>query len=171
MPIKEKIIAQLKKPQIWLPFLLLLAAAALFFITNYIIGRSQSEQAAVGTLRYDNKDLGFYFDLPKEFEYFQTQRVEKDTYTDLEIFVPTSDRIYTPQEVPSYGKIIVIRVYQRKAWEALPQDSQDRKTFGYQGIKNDRVYAIKFWDSPPADWESKWNKAMRDMIIKGFHME
>lgn len=126
--------------------------------------KTTNKPAIQGGYNYKNDDLGFSLVLPKEFEYFQTQRKNQTDYTDLEIFVPTSDIKY-PQEVPGYAKPIVIRVYDKKAYDLLP--ANDGKIFTYPKFKekNGKVYLIKFWGDVPADWQTKWSGTMQKNIL------
>lgn len=117
-------------------------------------------------LKYENRDLGFSLDLPSEFEYFQTQRKVVGEYTDLEIFVPTSDRGYA-QEIQSYAKPVVIRIMDKNEWDENVKSLEENL---YQNIggKKDIVYTIRFWTEIPSDWISKWNDGMKQNIIENF---
>lgn len=119
---------------------------------------------------YRNDDLGFSLMLPAEFTYYQTQRKETPDYVDIEIFVPTSDTKY-PQEVPSYAKPVVIRSYDKKFWDGMKTDGEDRKIYIKAGEGNGRIYTMRFWDKIPADWQNKWNASMKENIIKSFKVQ
>lgn len=114
---------------------------------------------------YENSDLGFSVTLPKEFEYYQTQRKKADTYVDLEIFVPTADTKYA-QEVPGYAKPLMFRIYEKDAYNKLDGQDESKTAFQKIGEKNKKVYLIKFWDKVPSDWISKWSDGMKDSISK-----
>jgi hypothetical protein len=115
-----------------------------------------------GAYHYENRDLGFEIDLPADFEYFQTQRKAGDGFIDLEFFVPTSDTTYA-QEVPGYGKPLVVRVFEKNVWDK-PGSENEKNGFEKIG-QSDRVYAIKFWREEPKDWLSKWNEDYKDSLI------
>jgi hypothetical protein len=122
-----------------------------------------------GSYNYENKDLGFSLTLPAEFIYFQTQRIDKEDYVDLEIFVPTSDVNFHQQAVPDYAKPIVIRMYKNKAaWEKLKADQEAAKLYEQLKSKGDKVYAIRYWSEIPNDWQGKWNDEMKKKIVDGF---
>ena len=122
-----------------------------------------------GRFYYTNKDLNFTLVLPPEFIYYQTQRVETDDYIDIEFFVPTSDRAY-PQEVQSYAKPIVIRVFTSDAWGNIASDSEIKSVYETLGEKGDRVYTVKFWKNIPADWGGKWTELMHENIKNNFKL-
>jgi hypothetical protein len=127
-----------------------------------------NQTADDGKYHYNNADLGFSLDLPKEFEYYQTQRKNNTDYTDLEIFIPTSDTKYA-QEVPGYAKPVTIRVVKLKVWDAT--DNIFDKTAAKEiGRKGDNVYSIMFWDTVPKDWKTKWSSEMEKDIINNFKM-
>jgi hypothetical protein len=113
-----------------------------------------------GSYVYTAKDLGFGLTLPKEFQYFQTQRQNKGDYTDLQIFVPTSDRDF-PQLVPGYAEAITIRVVTNK-------QHQPESGFELIGSAEDRSHYILFWSNVPKDWQDKWTPAMKKQIIDSF---
>ena len=119
-----------------------------------------------GQYHYVNEDLGFSLDLPADFIYYQTQRKTKPEYTDIEFFVPTSDRLYR-QEVEGYAKPIIVRVYQKAYWE---KNQNDKTQTGFTEIGQNRlnVYTIKYWDQVPSDWQKKWSKDQIDNITKSF---
>lgn len=117
-----------------------------------------------GTYKYSNVDFKFSLVLPSEFEYYQTQRLNGDDYTDIEFFVPTSDLDY-PQDVPSYAKPFVIRIYDKGAWDDGRSDFQK-----IDETKN-QVYAIQFWEREPKDWQDKWNVEMKNNILNSFELK
>lgn len=121
---------------------------------------------STGEYKYNNEGLGFSMVLPSEFQYFQTQRKDKEDYVDIEIFVPTSDREY-PQEVEGYGKPVVIRVMDNEAWEKTNQ-SPENTGFQKLGAKRSKTYGIKFWDNIPDDWLGKWNDDLKKKVIENF---
>ncbi len=160
------LMAVIKKPQVWLPFLFLIIVLIIFSAYNFWQKGAQPTDTSKN-LRYANETFGFAFTFPDAFQYFQTQAKEGDNYSDIEIFVPTTDRQYS-QEVLGYAKPIVVRMYKRQYWESLDKESGEKKSFLYQGIKNDLVYTIKFWDRVPVDWEGKWSEDMKNALLKGF---
>jgi hypothetical protein len=127
------------------------------------------QPAEDGNFYYQNKDLGFSITLPPEFDHYQTQRKESGDFIDLEFFVPTSDIDY-PQEVPGYGKPIVVRIFKKQAWEAV--DEADKISFYHKlGEKEGKVYTIKVWRDLPEDWRGKWTARMEEEIIKSFEIK
>lgn len=126
-----------------------------------------NEPADDGAYHYNNDDLGFNLTLPQEFIYYQTQRKEdpKGQYTDIEIFLPTSDRTF-PQEVSGYVKPIVVRIYDQDAWQGMSEE--DRAQFEKVGEKSGKVYALSFWKRFPDDWVKKWNEEMKQKIKSSF---
>lgn len=117
---------------------------------------------------YRNPDLGFSLMLPSEFIYYQTQRKQTPDFTDLEIFVPTSDTKYA-QEVPGYAKPVVVRVFNKNSW--LVSSESDKKIYQKIGEKGDKVYAIRFWDKVPSDWKNKWTASLADQIKQEFQID
>lgn len=118
-----------------------------------------------GNYHYKNKDLEFSLVLPPEFIYYQTQRKEAgNDFIDIEFFIPTADTAYH-QEVQSYAKPIVIRVFSKDFWQ-----NQERGKALYQKLAETRnkIYTIRFWDEPPADWANKWSEEMQKKIIENF---
>lgn len=136
-----------------------------------LTGCHHKEEADMGKLgkdgnyHYQNKGLGFNIDLPPEFQYYQVQRKDNLGYIDIEFFVPTSDTEY-PQEVQSYAKPIIVRVFDKSAWDGIIEE--DRFSWEEIGDKNEKVYTIKFWESIPVDWEGKWSDDMKMAIKDNF---
>ena len=120
-----------------------------------------------GSYLYQNKDLGFAITLPPSFDYYQTQRKATESFIDLEIFVPTADRIYF-QEAAGYAKPIIIRIFSKQDWQNLPAEDEKKKNFIQVGQKRDKIYALGFWSKPPADWLSIWSEEIKGEIIKSF---
>lgn len=115
-----------------------------------------------GNYYYENKDLGFSIKLPPEFIYFQTQRWDNSSFSDLEILVPTKDPEYTRATPPSYAKPVVVRIWRDMGdWQ---QENQDDYTIF--GEKNGKVYTIKFWEQPSRDWVDKWSDQMESEIVQ-----
>lgn len=119
---------------------------------------------------YKNQDLSFELVLPEEFGYYQTQRKEMPDYVDLEVLLPTSDREY-PQEAAGYAKPIVVRAFNRDYYNNLSDGDEGKTAFKKLAENNKRVYAIKFWQTWPADWQGKWNNEMKEKIISGFKLD
>jgi hypothetical protein len=152
----------------WVPLLLILVLLVIGII--YFIGfKPAPKTAAIESVKYNNDYMGFSLVLPKDFDPYLTQRKDESSYSDLEIFVATSDKFYS-QELQSYAKPVVIRVYDREAWDSLNEDDPIKASYRYQGIKGNKIYTIKFWDTVPADWDSKWNKKIEEFIISGFNI-
>lgn len=143
----------------------------IFIIVLLLSGCGLGEQlmdqlAEDNKYHYQNRMLGFALNLPSEFEYYQVQRKNTNYYIDIEFFVPTSDTAY-PQEVPSYAKPVIVRIFSRNVWEAI-EDDKYKLIFQEVGQKGNKVYTIVFWDNIPADWQDKWSKEMREDIIQSF---
>ena len=133
-------------------------------------GPIMDQPAEDGNFYYRNKDMGFSLVLPPEFLYYQTQRKETADYVDLEFFVPTADESYY-QDVPGYGKAVVIRIFNENSWEqasgeGIYQEVGEDKNW-WPG-EEDKVYTIKFWGEAPVDWQGKWSEEMKQIIIEGF---
>lgn len=126
--------------------------------------------AADGNYHYRNESLGFSITLPKEFQYYQFNKKFAPNYTDLEILVPTADRAY-PQEVPGYATVLVVRVYEGKAWNNIVDNSGDKIIFKKIGEKNGKIYAVKIWDKVSADWTKKWTSGMKENLIKSIAIQ
>ena len=123
-------------------------------------------RAEDGSYFYSNKDLGFSLVLPPEFEYYQTQRINTNNYIDIEIFTPTSDTDYY-QEVQSYAKPIVIRVFNKDYYETK---ENEKNLYEKVGETNDKFYGIRFWEKIPNDWKGKWSDEMREKILNNFKL-
>ena len=132
--------------------------------------QDMAELAKDNTYHYQNKDLGFSVNLPSQFQYYQVQRKQVPDFTDVEIFVPTNDAVY-PQEVPSYAKPVVVRIYNRDFWNTIGDDRDEKKLYQKTGEKGDRIYTIRFWEKIPADWGGRWNDDMKDKILKSFRVK
>lgn len=145
----------------------LLATATIFLVGcgSSVGNESAMDQPAEDNkYHYKNHDLGFQVTLPFSFEYYQTQRKEAESYTDIEFFVPTSDKENYSGEVPGYAKPIVVRVFDSEEWENV--DKQGR--FNKLSEDNGLVYAIDFWDNIPKDWQEKWNESVKSEIKESF---
>jgi hypothetical protein len=115
-----------------------------------------------GKYYYQNEDLGFAATLPAEFIYYQTQRVASDDYIDIEFYLPTGDEAYK-QKVPGYANLLVVRAYEKEAWDKV---NHDEATAIYKkfGETKDRVLAAKIVDSVPSDWEDRWTEDLQNNI-------
>ena len=118
-----------------------------------------------GKYHYQNKDLGFSVVLPPEFIYYQTQRKETEDYTDIEFFVPTTTEYR--HEVPGYGKPMVVRIFEKRAWEEVDEDDKT-SLYNEIGEKDGKIYTIKFWELAPEDWDEKWTFDMKNEIVDSF---
>lgn len=126
------------------------------------------ELAEDGMYHYSNESLGFSLALPQEFMYYQTQKTTQDKYTDLEIYVPTSDKFY-PQDILGYAKPVVIRVFTEKIWnDEIKDDGGYIDVYQKIGEKGGSIYTIRFWNTLPVDWQTKWTEEMRLQIFNGF---
>jgi hypothetical protein len=172
----------MKKKKILIILGLFLVLASLFAIydklkngANYEFGwmatkDNMNELAKDGNYHYKNKDLGFSLALPAAFQYYQTQRIDKEDYVDLEIFIPTSDVDYI-KDIAGYAKPVVIRVYKNKAaWEKLAADQEEAKLYQQLKSNGEKVYAIRYWSEAPNDWKEKWNDDIKNKIISGFKL-
>lgn len=139
--------------------------AILLLIGLYWVNRTPKQMDVVrnGVYSYTNKGLGFALSLPIEFQYFQTQSKKGDGYTDIEIFIPTSDMAYK-QEVSGYGKPLVVRVYDKDKYKA-------ETDFQKKGEKEARVYALKFWTELPKDWREKWTEEINDNVLNSMTID
>lgn len=125
--------------------------------------------AGDGNFHYQNKDLGFAVTLPPEFSHYQTQRKKSGDFIDLEFFVPTSDVDYR-QEVPGYGKPIVVRIFKKEAWKKVGKTGE-MSDYKKMGEKDGKVYAVKFWKKAPKDWNDKWTIEMKKKILEFFEIK
>ncbi len=121
-----------------------------------------------GKYHYQNKDLGFAVILPSEFIYYQTQRKETNDYVDIEFFVPTT--IEYRHEVPGYGKPMVVRIFEKQAWEDV-EDNDKTSIYNMIGEKKGKVYTIKYWEFPPDDWSEKWTDDIENGIVESFKIQ
>ena len=121
-----------------------------------------------GGFFYRNNVLGFSLILPETFEHYQTQRISNDTYTDLEIFVPTSDTAFGRQ-VPGYAKPITIRVFDEDAWELVEQ--KEDGIYKFLGDKRNKVFTALLWKQVPNDWTDKWSEDIENAVINSFEIE
>ncbi len=151
----------------WIPAFFVISALAYFEAGGKL---SLENSKPFQGLEYKNEDMGFLLILPQEFKYFQTQRKDGADFSDLEIFVPTSDREY-PQEVPGYAKPVVVRVQAEEAFEKTGGKDENDNMLKVVGSKSGRTYAVKFWNKTPADWQGAWNELMKDDILQGFSLE
>lgn len=146
----------------------------IFIMALLLTGCGEQEQmmdlpAEDGNYYYKNKDLGFSIILPSEFKYYQTQRKETDGYIDIEFFVPTADTEYQ-QEVPGYGKPIVVRIFNNDEWDEILEAKDDGLLYKVVGKESNKVWTIKFWEKVPVDWQKKWSEEMKSKIINGFRV-
>lgn len=119
---------------------------------------------------YKNEELKFELTLPQEFGYYQTQRNNSADYMDLEVLIPTADTKYAG-EISGYARPITVRVFNKDFWQNQPEDSENKTAFQKLGEKDDKVYAIAFWQIYPSDWQDKWNNEIKEKVIKGFKMD
>jgi hypothetical protein len=121
-----------------------------------------------GVYPYSNDMLGFNLSLPKEFQYYQTQRTNFTNYTDLDIFVPTADTNYAEQ-LPGYAEPVIVRVYDKSTYDGLAADikAQSAKV----AEKGGKVYTMIFWANIPSDFKDKWSDAMKQQLIKDFKLK
>lgn len=115
---------------------------------------------------YSNEALGFGLSLPKEFIYYQTQRKDLASSTNLEIYVPTSDQDY-PVVVPGYAKAAMVMQMDKAIWNIIG----DKTGYVKVGERDHYVYALLFWDKIPKDWQGKWSDAMQKGIVDSFKLK
>jgi basic membrane lipoprotein Med (substrate-binding protein (PBP1-ABC) superfamily) len=125
------------------------------------------ELAEDNKYHYYNNTLGFDIEFPSEFEYYQAQRIEEDSYVDMEFLVPTTDLKY-PTVAKGFANPVTIRVYDKNYWDRA-NINQDL----YEKIaeKEDNVYTIKFWEKVPSDWSDKWNIEKEREIKESFKLK
>lgn len=121
---------------------------------------NMDQLAPDGMYHYTNQSLDFSVDLGSDFIYYQTQRNDNKSYSEVEFFVPTSDRNY-PQTIQSYGKFLVVRIYNEGEYEK--DDSRE-----YLGKKKDKTFVAILWETIPVDWQEKWNDEVKKEIISSF---
>jgi len=143
-------------------FLLLLAAAG--------CGQKplMDEVDKQGFYPYHNDFFNFDLPLPKEFIYYQTQRITADNYTDVDILVPTADTSIV-QIIPNYAEPIIIRVFDKKYFGTL--SAADKTGLIKVGEKSKKVFVMKFWDKIPTDWKDKWTEALKQQLVSNFKLK
>jgi hypothetical protein len=72
------------------------------------------------------------------------------------------DRTY-PQEVPGYAKVFTVRVFK-------PGKYRDFSGFEKLIEGTDNVYAVRFWDKLPTDWQAKWKDDLAEKIKKSLQI-
>lgn len=149
--------------------LLLLVIFVIPLITACQSKVNMDELAEDNMYHYKNKDFRFSLDLPQEFIYYQTQRIARQDYTDIEYYVPTNDTSYSTR-VPSYGHAITVRVFNTNEWQEILSGKSDSESYEWLSEEKDRVYTIKFWDNAPADWQDKWSEDMKQNIKNSFKL-
>lgn len=125
---------------------------------------AMDQLAEDGKYHYRNDDLGFGLNFPEEFVYYQFQRMDSEKFSDIEFFVPTNDRA-SFSEVPSYAKVLIVRVFMdSSAWP-------DYKDFFDQvGEQDGKIYAIQFWSKTPTDWQDRWDSSISSEIKESFYL-
>lgn len=121
-----------------------------------------------GFYPYHNDFLNFDLSLPKEFQNYQTQRIDNRNYTEVDIVVPTTDASFL-QAVSSYAEPVVIRAYDKKYFAALSE--ADKAGLVKAGEKGGKVFVMKFWDKIPSDWGEKWTEEMKRQLLKNFKLK
>ena len=125
------------------------------------------QPASDGKFHYRNKSLDFKVTLPSSFEYYQTQRKETDDYVDIEFLVPTSDLSQDIESIRGYARPLVVRAFHAEAWKTVDKKGKFKKI----GEKDDRVYAVDFWEDIPEDWQEEWNEEIRGSILESFQLQ
>jgi len=152
-------------------FLLLIVSVALIASG---CGKNKQEMMdelrADGYFHYTNKDLGFGMYLPRAFLYYQTQSKKNDNFTDIEIFVPTSDTSSYDPNVSGYAKPVTVRIFNKGYWNDS-MSGDERKDYSKLGERKDLVYTMLFWEKPSADWSVKWNEDMKKDILDKFELD
>jgi hypothetical protein len=159
-----------KKWPAWIWLIVIAGVAVIILAVWWIIARRQpvnvDELGRDNFYHYRNQDLNFNLDLPEQFIYYQTERINAANYTEIKFFVPTGDPGYIYEAFPSYAKSIVVRVYQEDFWNKLDPDNEGKLDFQKIKVKDERVYSIWFWDQQPKDWQGKWNNELKETIIQ-----
>jgi len=151
----------------WLP--VIVACLFLAGCGNDQPATNMDELSGDNKYHYQNEMLGFSVSLPASFEYYQTQRTDSERYKELEIFVPTNDTSQH-EEVSGYANPVTVRVYPGSAWQQMRDAAQGE---GFAKVKEagSRVYAVKFWQETPSDWQDKWSKDTENDILGGFKVD
>ncbi len=152
-------------------FSLIVVLISVFFLSGCLKGGTGEQMDRLnseGFYHYINRDLDFGLYLPSSFEYYHVQRKNLENYTDIEFFTPTADTSYY-QEIQSYAKPIVVRIWDKKYWDGLEED-EDKAVFEEKTEKRGKVYTIKFWENIPKDWELKWSEETRREILDRFEI-
>jgi hypothetical protein len=130
---------------------------------------NMDELAEDNLYHYKNKDFKFSIDLPPEFIYYQTQRITRSDYTDVEFYVPTNDTGYSTK-VSGYALAVTVRIFSANKWQETISGQLDGGSYEWLSENKDRVYTIKFWNPAPADWQERWSEEMRQGIKNSFRL-
>ncbi|HMB65568.1 MAG TPA: hypothetical protein VKO42_01720 [Patescibacteria group bacterium] len=120
------------------------------------------QPAEDGNFHYRNQSLGFEVTLPPSFEHYQTQRREKNDYTEIVFLVPTSDTSAF-QVVSGYGKPLTVRVYKQKK-----ENYGDFREFAQ---KDGNYYTVDFWERIPRDWQNQWSEEVQNKIKQSLKLK
>lgn len=123
---------------------------------------AMDQPAENGNFHYKNQSLGFEVTLPPSFEHYQTQRREKNDYTEIVFLVPTSDTSAF-QVVSGYAKPMTVRVYK--------QEKQDYGDFREFAQKGGNYYAVDFWGQIPQDWQDQWSEEVKNKIKRSLKLK
>ena len=82
--------------------------------------------------------------------------------------MPTSDTRFGKQ-VSGYAKPIVIRVFEKNAWDKIDQSGES--IYKFLGDKKDKIFTILFWEQEPNDWQEKWHGEIENYIVNSFEIE
>lgn len=118
-----------------------------------------------GFFHYTADDLGFGLYLPRDFMYYQVQRQQNDNFTDVQFFVPTTDKSAVDPNFDGYVKPVTVRIFNEKYWNSS-LSGDEKKDYTKLGEKNKKVYTMLFWEKPSADWSVKWTDEMIKSIVE-----
>jgi hypothetical protein len=123
------------------------------------------EVSEKGFFHYTADDLGFGLYLPRDFIYYQVQRQQNDNFTDVQFFVPTTDKSAFDPNFEGYTKPVTVRIFNEKYWNSS-LNGDEKKDYTKLGEKNKKVYTMLFWEKPSADWSVKWTDEMIKSIVE-----
>lgn len=149
-------------------FLISFLSLLLFITTGCGQKPLMDEVNKQGVYPYHNDFFNFDLSLPKEFQYYQTQRIDASNYTEVQILVPTSDTVIA-QLIPNYAEPVAVRVFDSKVFAGL--SDADKAGLIKVGEKGGKVFTLKFWDKVPSDWKDKWTDAMKQQLINNFKLK
>ncbi len=149
------------------PALFLFSLFLVFFLSACGSRTDMDQLGDDNSYHYKNEDLGFQVSLPESFEYYQTQRKEKETgtedYSEIIFLVPSSDPDFF-EDVSGYARPLTVRVH----YISIGDSYDDWYLFG----EKDRLsYTAKFWEEVPEDWQDIWNEEMKESIKQSLKLK